>query len=181
MVLLPCRARGSKTTKKWLKRVQTYLRASSSSNKTKIKIVTILSCKARQFLSTLETNEETFAGIVSFEPRSLGGRSKLSHLNDDSQIGPDGTKLFHDVEYCDTRALNMMQLARLGKRLSRSGRLSVVYTYSPAAASAMKLLSTLILGGKVDVVGAAPTSGIDTAYGKIISIINRFNMNTLFH
>ena len=86
----------------------------------------------------------------------------------DNDNGSDGEKLFHDVEYCDTRALNMMQLARLGKRLSRSGRLSVVYTYSPAAASAMKLLSTLILGGKVDVVGAAPTSGIDMAYGIII-------------
>ena len=145
-------------------RLQNYLRASSASNKTKIKIVTILSCKARQFLSTLETNEETFAGIVSFEPRSLGGRSKLSQLNDE-RGGEDGKKMFHDVEYCDTRALNMMQLARLGKKLSRGGRLSVVYTYSPAAASAMKLLSTLILGGKVDAVGASPTTGIDTAQG----------------
>ena len=113
-------------------------------------------------------NKDTFAGIVSFEPRTLGGRSQLNRLNEElnaTEEPEEGTKLFHDVEYCDTRALNMMQLARLGKRLSRSGRLSVVYTYSPAAASAMKLLSTLILGGKVDIVGAAPTSGIDTAYG----------------
>ena len=155
-------------------RLQNYLRASSATNKTKIKIVTILSCKARQFLSSLETNEETFAGIVSFEPRTLGGRSTLDQLDEETSKGPDGQKLFHDVEYCDTRALNMMQLARLGKRLSRSGRLSVVYTYSPAAASAMKLLSTLILGGKVEVVGASPTSGIDMAQGNI-----SYDRNTL--
>ena len=54
-------------------------------------------------------------------------------------------------------------MARLGRRLSSAGRVSIVYTYSPAAAGAMKLLSTLILGGKIDVVGAAPTSDITTA------------------
>jgi len=37
------------------------------------------------------------------------------------------------------------------------------FDYSPAAAGAMKLLSTLILGGKIDVVGAAPTADIATA------------------
>ena len=46
-----------------------------------------------------------------------------------------------------------------GRRLSTAGRVSIVYTYSPAAAGAMKLLSTLILGGKIDVVGAVPTPG----------------------
>ena len=175
LVLLPCRERGTKATKQWLRVLQNHLRSSSSSEKHNFKIVTVLSCKARQFLSTLEINEETFAGIVSFEPRTLGGRSQLDHLNKDVNATevPENQKVFHDVEYCDTRALNMMQLARLGKRLSRSGRLSVVYTYSPAAASAMKLLSTLILGGKVDVVGAAPTSGIDTAHGNRYQSINK--------
>ena len=119
-------------------------------------------------MSTLDIERETFAGIVSFEPRTLGGQSQLNRLNEELNAteNPDPDNIFHDVEYCDRRALNMMQLARLGKRLSRSGRLSVVYTYSPGAASAMKLLSALILGGKVDIVGAAPTSGIDMAYGK---------------
>ena len=140
-------------------------------NKTKFKIVTILSCRARQFLSTLDIGEDTFAGIVSFEPRTLGGQSQLDKLNAELNAKVKGDKFFHDVEYCDRRALNMMQLARLGKRLSKSGRLSVVYTYSPVAASAMKLLSTLILGGKVDIVGAAPTKGIDTAYGKILCFL----------
>jgi hypothetical protein len=44
----------------------------------------------------------------------------------------------------------MLQLARLGRRLSTAGKISIVYTYSSAAAGAMKLLSNLILGGKIE-------------------------------
>lgn len=46
-----------------------------------------------------------------------------------------------------------MQLARLGQRLSKSGKLSVVYTYSPESAAAMKLLASLILRGRVPLTG----------------------------
>ena len=53
------------------------------------------------------------------------------------------------VNYCDQRSLTTLQLARLGSRLSKSGKLSVVYTYSAASASAMKLLASLILRGRV--------------------------------
>ena len=44
----------------------------------------------------------------------------------------------------------MLQLTRLGRRLSSAGRISIVYTYSSAAAGAMKLLSNLILNGKIE-------------------------------
>jgi hypothetical protein len=55
-----------------------------------------------------------------------------------------------DFQYCEDRSINMLQMARLGRRLSTAGKVSIVYTYSPAAAGAMKLLSNLILGGKVE-------------------------------
>ncbi len=55
-------------------------------------------------------------------------------------------------------------MARLGRQLSTAGKLSIVYTYSPAASSAMKLLATLILNGKIQVVGASATEGIASAH-----------------
>ena len=55
-----------------------------------------------------------------------------------------------DFQYCEDRSLNMLQLARLGRKLSTAGKISIVYTYSSAAAGAMKLLSSLILGGKIE-------------------------------
>ena len=62
-----------------------------------------------------------------------------------------------DFQYCEDRSLNMLQLARLGRKLSTAGKISIVYTYSSAAAGAMKLLSSLILGGKIE--GKIPFKG----------------------
>jgi len=55
-------------------------------------------------------------------------------------------------------------MAKLGRQLSMAGKLSIVYTYSPAASSAMKLLATLILNRKIHVVGASPTDDVSTAH-----------------
>ena len=103
--------------------------------------------------------------MVSFEPRPLVGGApeapesalatpsldgKKKEVNNETEFPMNATKIslvtavrnfkhrcfLAQVGYCDTRAMNTMQLARLGKRLAlKHGgkRLSVVYTYSRAS------------------------------------------------
>ena len=145
-VLLPCREKGSKTTKIWLRRLQQYLyyHYKSGQSKSKFKILTLFSCHARERLAIMERPD--LAGILSFEPRP----SKASKLKENILDNFDNVT---EVNYCDQRSLTTLQLARLGARLSKSGNLNVVYTYSSASASAMKLLANLILQGQVPIAG----------------------------
>ena len=112
--------------------------------KPQFKILTIFTCSARHKLSIMSRPD--LAGVLSFEPRPSppgnfpGGTNGLN-LSQLSNVT--------EVNYCDQRSLTTLQLARLGSRLSKSGKLSVVYTYSSASASAMKLLAGLILRGRV--------------------------------
>jgi hypothetical protein len=72
-VLLPCRERGSRTTKQWLRRLQNYLSASHKGNATKsVRIVTLFTCRARDVFASLDF-ANLFSGILSFEPRKIGG------------------------------------------------------------------------------------------------------------
>ena len=68
-VLLPCREKGSKTTKIWLRRLQQYLyyHYKSGQSKSQFKILTLFSCHARERLAIMERPD--LAGILSFEPR----------------------------------------------------------------------------------------------------------------
>ena len=145
-VLLPCREKGSKLTKVWLRRLQQYLyyHYKSGQSKSKFKILTLFSCHARERLAIMERPD--LAGILSFEPRP----SKLSKVKPSILDNYDNVT---EVNYCDQRSLTTLQLARLGARLSKSGNLNVVYTYSKASASAMKLLASLILQGQVPIAG----------------------------
>ena len=76
-VLLPCRERGSKTTKQWLKRLQNYLSETSLASQRlnvtlkSVRIVTLFSCKAREVFSKLDF--PNLSGVLSFEPRKVGG------------------------------------------------------------------------------------------------------------
>merc|ERR1712241_140535 len=66
-VLLPCREKGSKTTKIWLRRLQQYLyyHYKSGQSKSQFKILTLFSCHARERLAIMERPD--LAGILSFE------------------------------------------------------------------------------------------------------------------
>ena len=146
-VLLPCREKGSKTTKIWLRRLQQYLyyHYKSGQSKSQFKILTLFSCHARERLAIMERPD--LAGILSFEPRPSKATAKLK------ENILDNFDNVTEVNYCDQRSLTTLQLARLGARLSKSGNLNVVYTYSSASASAMKLLANLILQGQVPIAG----------------------------
>ena len=105
----------------------------------------MFSCHARERLAIMERPD--LAGILSFEPRP----SKASVELKENIL--DNFDNVTEVNYCDQRSLTTLQLARLGARLSKSGNLNVVYTYSSASASAMKLLANLILQGQVPIAG----------------------------
>ena len=127
-MLLPCRERGSKTTKAWLRKLQRYLhytKASYDDNDVAFKLVTVFTCRARQILAGMSPDSmRGLAGVVSFEPRPM---AEVEQEGGEPSV--EGGK---KVEYCDTRALNTMQLARLGKRLAvKHGgkKMSIVYTY----------------------------------------------------
>ena len=186
LLLLPCRERGSKTTKEWLRKLQRFLHYAKGSykdaaNRKKFKLITVFTCRARELLATLDTELiEGLEGIISFEPRPIPGAPD-GQLNPVTLASPEKLK---QVEYCDRRSLNTMQLARLGRKLTRQHggkRLSIVYTYSKAAASAMKLLSSLILGGKMDAVGAAPTASVDTALDDAEAHANAFESEAVLY
>ena len=74
-VLLPCREKGSKMTKIWLRRLQQYLyyhhKANNQNNEDQFKILTLFSCHARHKLAIMERPD--LAGILSFEPRPAPG------------------------------------------------------------------------------------------------------------
>ena len=165
-VLLPCRERNSKVTKMWLRRLQQYLyyhyknkaamaasesgqheNVSPHSKRPRFKILTLFSCKARERLALMERPD--LAGILSFEPRP----STQPPSPTQSQWSNLKKQNVTEVSYCDQRTLTTLQLARLGQRLSRSGNLNVVYTYSKASTPAMKLLANLILHQHVTVTG----------------------------
>ena len=140
----------------WLRRLQQYLfyhhknaeaadHLQRPQGQRKFKILTLFSCHARQQLAIMERPD--LAGVLSFEPRPSTTASEEAIDNNF-----DGANVT-EVNYCDQRSLTTLQLARLGSRLSKSGKLSVVYTYSSASAAAMKLLSSLILRGHVELSG----------------------------
>ena len=89
------------------------------------------------------------AGVLSFEPRP-SQQATASQWSSRSNVT--------EVTYCDQRTLTTLQLARLGQRLSRSGKLNVIYTYSKASTPAMKLLANLILREHVTVTGVRSVS-----------------------
>ena len=76
-VLLPCREKGSKTTKIWLRRLQQYLyyHHKGQSPSSQFKILTLFSCHARHKLAIMERPD--LAGILSFEPRPSARSSNL--------------------------------------------------------------------------------------------------------
>ena len=132
LLLLPCRERGSKTTKAWLRKLQRYLhytKASYDDDDVAFKLVTVFTCRARQILAGISPESmRGLAGVVSFEPRPMAGVEQ----EEEGDVPPVGSGGGKKVEYCDTRALNTMQLARLGKRLAvKHGgkKMSIVYTY----------------------------------------------------
>ena len=131
LVILPCKERRNREAKRLLLDLQRSLRntpavASAASEDTKI--VAVYTCKRDPESFVDGVDPKTLIGVLSFQPRPA--------LRKKEMIPPPSAVRRNDLgyrkevlEYCDYMAYNTFQLYRLGKKLSATREVNVVYTY----------------------------------------------------
>ena len=145
-MMLPCRERDPLLTKKWLRHLRDTLKQNSVTN---VKFVTLLSCRARDFLfNSGHQNRHLlsqFDSIISFEPIANNNNRRIG-----SQTYSEVNRV---IRYCDRQRLNSEMLQDLSHRLTEAENVTIIHSYSTSTGDAMKLIANLVTQNRIRVVG----------------------------